>query len=251
MISHFTATGPRWEGKPYGYAHAAITKNLTSPSMTLVAIVEPGSEDDPAFVEALKANFPEDVDVERVNAHDAAALSGLDVIVANRVPNLTPEAIGAIHEAVQGGTSLFIGQTFGTVTPGYPADPRLADLLGMDSPTYAYDRRESVVEVVGGDDPLLEGVEGLDDDWKANPNGAMGEPRQNVAIVLKVQSTDTINNKSDDAVGEMYVLYAHRFGKGGIVVQNCKTMPEPLSQLPEDDNLYLRCVRRAAGLRQK
>lgn len=248
MISHFTATGPHWGQSAYGYAHADIAKNLALPSITLFAIVEPDSENDPAFVEALEANFP--AEVERVNAHDPAALKELDVIVANRIPNLTPEALEAIHSAVQKGTGLFIGQTFGTVTPGYASDPKLADLLGMDSPTYAFDRGESVVEVAAPADPLLEGVEGSDEAWVTIPNGAMGEPRQNVAAVLKVRSTDTINYKTDDAVGEMYLLYAHRFGKGGVVVQNFKRIPEPLSRLPEDDNLFIRCVRRAADSKQ-
>jgi hypothetical protein len=246
IISRFTATGPSWAGSPYGYTHASIALLLVNENIQLYAIAEPGSEDDAEFVAALAANFP--ADVPKISSTDPAALRTLDVIVAQRIANMNDETISAIHQAVQEGTSLFISQTFGTVTPGYTAS--ICDLFGLNNADYGFHATPLPIDVVATD-PILQGTENAGTEWQAQPSGTLGVPREGVTPLIKLRSIDDLSvARSRPDGGQLLMLYFWHFGKGAVIVSNFKELPDELKDL-SGDNFYLRCVKRAAALRQR
>src|SRR2546425_269907 len=48
IVSEFTATGPHWLAKPYGFASVQrIVRELRDPSLELIPLIEPGTQDQP------------------------------------------------------------------------------------------------------------------------------------------------------------------------------------------------------------
>lgn len=246
IISKFTATGPNWIGTPYGYSHAMIAKDLLADDVELYAIVEPETEGDADLATALAEHFP--ADVPTIDGHDAEQLQSLDVIVGQRVANMNDEMIAAVHEAVRQGTGLVISQTFGTVTPGYRQE--ICDLFGMKTAGYAFNMTPVACEVLAAD-PILEGSEDAGVEWQAQPSGTLGELAEGVTVLVNVTDIDSVQVKQNEAdTITLPMLYFTHLEKGGIVVSNFKELPDPLKNL-EGENFYLRCVRRAASLREE
>ena len=57
-LSHFTANGPNWTGKGWGYnAQVRILREMKTPEFELYALIEPGSEKEPDLLAKLIAHF--------------------------------------------------------------------------------------------------------------------------------------------------------------------------------------------------
>lgn len=194
LVSRFTAEGPHWTGKPYGWRHANIARRLKDDFIELCPIVDPDTVADEGVLKAIAENFPAGAEHRVIDGADADRLSRLDVIVAQRVWNLDERAVEPLLKAVSAGVSLVnIGST-GVVTPGFSLVVNPLNAMDDDA-TYAWHPREQPVEFVDGSKLGLEAkpkagepeaevlaAEAL----KLKPNGAMGSLKPGTAPLMKL-----------------------------------------------------------------
>jgi hypothetical protein len=211
VVSHFTATGPHWGEKPYGYDNQLrYLSGLKDAAIEIVPIVEPGTESDGTLTKLLSASFPGKTPV---NGHDAEALKQLDVIAAFQLSNIREEMIKALNTAISGGVG-FLNAGPGTVTPGHNAATNA--LAGYGEAQYGWRPNDVECEVVGTH-PLLGELSGnMGVIMLLKPNGIFGELTG--IPLLRVLDPDKIGTPGGRRVAaEFYPLTVSQLGKGRIV----------------------------------
>ena len=215
IVSEYSASGPHWTDKPYGYSYQFVTEDLRYPNVRLIPLIEPGSESAAGIATALQTAFkgvpPRDVT-------NAAELSTLDVIVTSRSVNALPAALSAVESAVSSGVGLLHWCDFGTVTPGY-GDPIVQRLRGLSPAAFGYNWGPVECEVVA-EHPIL-GKLKPGQKLKLQPSGAYGVLNEGTPLV-KVTDPGVISFHPVDGVAppqtaEYFPIYVSALGKGRIV----------------------------------
>lgn len=128
VVSHFTATGPSWSGRPYGFGNMQLGGILAADfGYTTYGIIDPGTA---AIKEVKNSLHKLGVGRRTIEANDVEALKKLDVIVMAMVHNAPDVMLQSITEAVRNGTGLVVLSATGVVTPG-AENKAVQTLLGI------------------------------------------------------------------------------------------------------------------------
>jgi len=214
-LSHFTANGPNWTGKGWGYnSQVRIMRELKSPEIELYALIEPGSEKEPDLVAKLNTHFKTRPKLDVTNV---TALRQLDVIVANCVNNVPDPALTALETVVGEGKGLFIRCVMGDFEPGFTA--QVSRLHGLSDGAYAWNK-EPVEALVVGEHPILGTLSGKKETMmRVRANGGFGAFVPNAVPLIRLRDGQVVH-PSTEAPEEwpFYPLYVSSLGKGRIVV---------------------------------
>lgn len=212
IASAYTAT--RAPGRMgFGYSHAKrMVSAFQDPRYRMTAIIDPNTESDEKLRKALVSCG---IDRDWVYGDDAESLKKFDVIVSGGNPNLYPEVVAAIDEAVYSGVGLVSLFCFGQEYPGDRGyEEHLRPLLGIRRSAHRHEsnqtgRRYKVV----ADHPLLK-------EYKAGEIfpimrcAAWWGPIDGNQLILPISATDE-NLFVTQAVCP---LYTRRYGKGAMVI---------------------------------
>ena len=59
IVSEFTASGPHWLAKSYGFASVQrMVRELRDPSLELIPLIEPATQEEPDLKDELRKDFP-------------------------------------------------------------------------------------------------------------------------------------------------------------------------------------------------
>jgi hypothetical protein len=219
---------------PWGYKHmAAISKELKSPMIELIPVIEPGTESDPPLAQILQKQFRGETPVD---GHDPKELGELNVLVASQVWMSTPEMIAATHEAVSNGLSLLIRQSFGDWRPGYT--PEVLALHGLKEGAYARTTpwNNPVPAEIVGEHPILGTLSGKQSTELTDvlPTGAYGVLTDNAVPLMRLKYLERI--VPDSALQShpdwsFYTLYTAHLGRGRIICCNFDVSNQPPKNL--------------------
>ncbi len=211
IVSHFTATGPHWVANPYGFKHAKIAIPLRAAGYTVIAVLDPETEELPEVKAALQEYGFLD---GWVDGSDPDELSRLAVIVSGRLnANMRPDVIDAITEAVHRGTMFFNANSFSTVEPGY-ADECIEPLLGLKSRKYFWHPAPMTWKVVE-EHPLLEGYKEGDRITGFGMNGIGGVNHGTVLVQADLERSETAQGFGGGLPSEQICpIYIHQLGRG-------------------------------------
>jgi hypothetical protein len=227
-LSHFTANGPNWTGKGWGYnSQVRILREMKSPELELYALIEPGSEQQPDLIAKLNTHFPTR---PKLLVTDVAAMRQLDVIVANCVNNVPDDALTALETVVGEGKGLFIRCVMGDFEPGFT--PQVARLHGLSDGAYAWNASPVEAQVVGTHPILgtLSGKTGATMLVKAN--GGFGAFTPNAVPLIRLRDGQPVRAMTDaPEEWPFYPLYVSSLGKGRIVVCSMAGMTETPQEL--------------------
>jgi beta-lactamase regulating signal transducer with metallopeptidase domain len=143
MFSRYTAVGPHWREKPYGYNGQdckAISALLTQNNYDVYAIIEPGSEQDGEFLALLEGTHLSQKTIDGTNVN---ALQQLDAVVCKLYCNVQPEMLTGLVSAVRSGVGLLAIGGIGRVTPGSD-DALIEELTGISGGQYHLGERGTV-----------------------------------------------------------------------------------------------------------
>jgi hypothetical protein len=250
LVSEYTATGPHAGAQEYGYAHAAIAGELADPSITVMPIIDPGSESEGPLAEAIKEHFPQS-EGKVLNGGDVEALKTLDAIVLAAVPNLKDEVIDAVTDVVSQGTPLLVVGRCGNLNPGYGRNPKIPALVGMTTAKFGWTRAPATATVVAKDHPLIKSL-GVGEEWNVNAAGGHGTLKEGATPLVKLTGGE-LRLPGDQAKGDdedYFVMYQTTLEKGPVLVCNWSKLPEQLANL-EGEKFYVRCVKRLVELKKK
>jgi len=214
-LSHFTANGPNWTGKGWGYnSQVRIMRELKSPEFELYALIEPGSEKQADLLAKLNTHFKTR---PKLDVTDVAALRQLDVIVANCVNNVPDAALKAIETVVGEGKGLFIRCVMGDFEPGFT--PQVARLHGLSDGAYAFNKEPVEADVVG-EHAILGTLSGKTETiMLVRANGGFGAFTPNVVPLIRLRDGQPIHPSTQTPQEwAFYPLYVSSLGKGRIVV---------------------------------
>lgn len=130
VMSHFTATGPHWIQRPYGYSvqvSREAARALDQANFDVYAVIEPGTE----FMGELPGILRENGLTNKIiNGYEPESIEQLDVVFSVTVYNAQVEMLEALSVAVQNGVGMVNVGSLGTVNPGndHPAVERLTGL---------------------------------------------------------------------------------------------------------------------------
>ena len=243
IISKFTATGPHWIDKPYGYGNQMQRlSELKDPGIEWYPVIEPGTEIDKDLAGILLRTFPGKTPI---NGYDATELKKLDVVLGHMICNMQDKMATALTEAVKDGLGL-VQQSGGSVTPGYT--PAINQLAGMVSGDYGWNPRDVDCEVVGTH-PLLGNLSGnIGAIISARPNGHFGE-LIGIPLLRVKERTDVFVPRGTRVAADFYPLYVSQLGKGrivGIGLAHYVATPREL-QAAHNNRFFIHCVQWAAG----
>lgn len=244
-LSHFTANGPNWTGKGWGYnSQVRILRELKSPELELYALIEPGSEKESDLLAKLNVHFRTR---PKLDVTDASALRQLDVIVANCVNNVPNEALTAIETVVGEGKGLFIRCVMGDFEPGFT--PQVARLHGLVDGAYAFNKEPVEAEVVGSH-PILGTLSGkTGSTMLVRANGGFGAFTPDAMPLIRLRDGQPLR-PSTDAPDEwsFYPLYVSALGRGRIVVCSMAGFTEtpPELRAATDNRFVLNAIAWAA-----
>ncbi|MEM9253564.1 MAG: sigma-70 family RNA polymerase sigma factor [Planctomycetota bacterium] len=147
--------------------------------MEMVAVVDPGTADDPAILRRAEA-----LGIDALIAgDDVEAMTGLDVILMSATGDLTDGTLDALLAAVKSGTGLLaIGWM-----PDHD-DPRVLELLGTDKLGYVVRFGGQPAELVSEHPVFPEFMAG--DEFVVNPNGVVVDPAD-VTPILQFSAAET------------------------------------------------------------
>jgi Leucine-rich repeat (LRR) protein len=137
VMSHFTATGPHWISRPYGYSNQETedsARALNEANYDVYAILEPGTA---GLGELPGILHKHGLTTKVVDCSDANALAQLDVIYVCSLTNVQSGMLVALDSAIQAGTGLVNVATMGNVTPG-DLNPMIERITGLERPTYTW-----------------------------------------------------------------------------------------------------------------
>jgi hypothetical protein len=214
-LSHYSATGPSWIGRPYGYtSQVAQLRHLKMPELDLYPFVEPGTETDPELAKRLRSHFPGKRPLDITKAAD---IRTVQVLVTNHSPNVAPEALDAIETAVRDGGVHLITRATGVVTPGW--NEQTTRLSGLTSCQYGWNPQPVECEVVTPH-PLL-GSLTAGAVIPMMPNGAYGTLPPGAIPLIRVKDMADVGAVGAQAPGgDAFIhhpLYLSRLGKGWIL----------------------------------
>jgi RNA polymerase sigma factor (sigma-70 family) len=247
IVSHYTATGPSWIGKPYGYfSLQQVLKELRDPSLELIPVIEPGSEVEPGLKAELRKDF---AGAKPVVAIDAGSLAKLDVIVAAGIANANKDLLNAVEGRVKAGGGFLIRESFGVVTPGY--NEQVTALNGLAEGNYGFTLKGGVAKVAM-EHPLL-GTLKVGDRVGFIANGAFGIlPEEGKGLVELVER----GNHRPVGYGEkrradfmVFPLFISQLGEGRIVgcsFPHSQPIPPELNAAT-GGKFTVRCVKWLAG----
>jgi hypothetical protein len=137
VMSHFTATGPHWIQRPYGYSNQVSSETaraLDEANYDVFAVIEPGTE----FMGELPGILRENGLTDKiVDGFDAGSLSQLDAVFLCACNNMKDEMLSALDTSIQQGLGMVRVGSFGNVTPG-ASDPRVEKLLGLQQAEFTW-----------------------------------------------------------------------------------------------------------------
>jgi beta-lactamase regulating signal transducer with metallopeptidase domain len=235
VMSHFTATGPSYRGKPWGYMGQqcqAIAAFLDEHNFDVYAVVEPGTEtlgELPGLLEATRTAG------KTIPANDAASLGSLDVILCKNMHNVEQDVLAAFADAVRGGVGFVLISTLGDTTPG-EGHPSLAPLIGWEGGV-KYLGHETPCTVLAAH-PILGPMKPGDtlslsmiDGYRA-PRGLAG--------------AQALVGPPAGAPEDFYPVYVHTLGEGRVVhLQWYELVPKDVPLQGRYD-IYIRAVNWAA-----
>jgi hypothetical protein len=243
IVSEFSANGPNWMDKPYGYSYQFTTRELRDPSVTIIPLLEPNTRDKPEIAKALKLTFS---GVAPMDVTDAGTLATLDVIVSGRTVNALPAELAAIETAVSGGVGLLVWGGLGDVNPGF-ADPAVVRLGGFAEAQWGADTNFVECEVIAPH-PIL-GKLKAGDKVRLQPSGGYGVLKPGGAGLLKLGPEARIHTygpgSAEDREGFVfYPIYTSSLGKGRIVGCSFPAFRqlEPAFDRAVGGKFILRCV---------
>ena len=214
-LSHFSATGPSWLNRPYGYtSQVTQLRHLKGPELDLYPFVEPGTETDADLAKRLRSHFgtKRPLDITR-----AADIRTVQVLIVNYSPNVAPEALDAIETAVRHGGVHLVTRAIGAVTPGW--NEQTTRLSGLTSAQYGWNPQPVDCEVVTPH-PLLGSLK-AGDVIPMLPNGAYGTLPAGAVPLIRVKEMADVTAVSELAPdSDTFVhhpIYLSRLGKGQIL----------------------------------
>lgn len=214
-LSHYTANGPNWTGKGWGYnSQVRILREMKTPGLELYALIEPGSEKQPDLLAKLNTHFKTR---PKLDVTDPSALRQLDVIVANAVNNVPDAALTALETVVGEGKGLFIRCVLGDFEPGFT--PQVCRLHGLSDGAYAWNREPVEAEVVASH-PILGTLSGrTGSTLRVRANGGFGAFAPNALPLIRLRDGQPVQPSTDTPQEwPFYPLYVSTLGKGRIVV---------------------------------
>jgi hypothetical protein len=243
VVSHYTATGPHWIDKPYGYwDQVSRLGEIRAADIEITPIIEPGTEKQGEMPSILAQHF---VHKQPVDGFNPAELRKFDVIFAHTVFNMQPEMAKALVAAVKDGVG-YVQQAGGAVNPGYTADLNL--LAGMNDGEYGWNGGPVNCEIVG-DHPLLGELSGATGTvFRATPNGHFGE-LIGVPLIRVEDRSQIAVPRGRPLTHDFYPLYVSQLGKGrivGIAFAHYQPIPQEL-QKATGGKFLQRCIRWAAN----
>jgi RNA polymerase sigma factor (sigma-70 family) len=243
-LSEYTASGPHWIPENYGYQdQIRPVQALRDPSIDLVPVVEPATEDRPTLARLLRMDFPGKTPLNSANLDD---LETLDVLISQAAHNVPSGTQTAIHQAVRDGVG-FLNRGFMTVQPGF--NSLYGDLSGMQAVNYGFNYGPIECTIVG-DSPLLGDLAGhVGQTMMIEPAGPLG--RLKGIPLIRISDMHEINQQPMRRVTEgtyMYPLSLSQFGKGRIVTFAFAhyEVPQVLQQA-NHGRFYIHCVQWLAG----
>ena len=245
FLSHYTANGPNWTGKGWGYnSQVRILREMKSPELKLYALIEPGSEKQPDLLAKLGTHF---ATRPKLLVTDVPAMRQLDVIVANCVNNVPDDALAALETVVGEGKGLFVRCVMGDFEPGFT--PQVARLHGLVDGAYAWNKDPVEAEIVGAH-PILGTLSGkTGTTMLVKANGGFGQFTPNAVPLIRLRDGQPVR-AATDAPQEwpFYPLYVSSLGKGRIVVCSMAGMTETPDELltATDGKFVVRAIAWAA-----
>ncbi|NUM53729.1 MAG: hypothetical protein HUU46_08805 [Candidatus Hydrogenedentes bacterium] len=156
-MSHFTATGPSWIGKPYRYTGQAsneAARALSAANFDVYAVIEPGTEHMGELPSILRDNGLVDKTVDGFNPD---AVAGLDVVIVFTVYNARTEMLEALDIAIQMGTGLVNLGSIGIGIPG-AGDPAVERVTGLKNSRYFWRGFTDAEVTVAESHPIIDGL---------------------------------------------------------------------------------------------
>ncbi len=244
-LSHYTANGPNWTGKGWGYnSQVRILREMKSPEIELYALIEPGSEKQPDLVAKLNAHFKTR---PKLDVTDPRALRQVDVIVANAINNATDPALAALETVVGEGKGLLVRCVLGDFEPGFT--PVVSRLHGLSDGAYAWNKDAVQAEIVG-QHPILGRLSGKTGTTiMVRANGGFGALTPGSVPLIQLRNDQPVRATTDAPLEwPFYPLYTSALGKGRIVVCSIAghaDTPDEL-QAATDGRFVLRAIAWAA-----
>jgi hypothetical protein len=154
VMSHFTATGPHWIARPYGYSNqvsSEAARALDEANFDVYAVVEPGTEFIGELPGILRENGLTEKIIDGFNPND---LLKLDAVFLCSCANMKGEMLESLDAAIRGGVGFVLVGTMGVVTPG-PADPLVEAITGLNGAEYTWHGFQDSVCPVVESHPIL------------------------------------------------------------------------------------------------
>jgi hypothetical protein len=208
-----------------------VDRELRHPSLEIVPIIDPGTEDVPQIASMLGEHFS---GATPLNGYDPEALKTLDVIVANMASNCRPELLDAIEAAVSEGTGLVHRQSFASFTPGFT--PQVLRLHGLTAGQYGYREYEELLSTVVAEHEILGTLSGPNHTLTVRANGPFGVLAPHSTALIRLNDINEVRSSpipTDRGEYAFHPLYVSQLGKGRIVVcafQGFKPAPEALDE---------------------
>ncbi|MDX9974437.1 MAG: M56 family metallopeptidase [FCB group bacterium] len=237
LMSHFTATGPHWIAKPYGYQHQFTTTMaamLEEANFDVYAVIEPDTADKGELPDVLAATR---LAGKTVDGTDPKALSQLNAIFVKSALNVTDSMIQAVQTAVGNGAGLVVTGSIGHVTPG--GGDLLGRLMRIDRPTFFWNGGQPVTCTVAANHPILAPLKVGD---SLELSSLFGLASEGTGIEGQALLT-----APDEGSTNFCPMYVSSFGKGRIVSLQWFDPAMPNNPFPGRWDLYIRAVNWAAN----
>ena len=238
LMSHYTATGPHWISRPYGYINQetdSIARALNEANFDVYAVVEPGTEvlgELPGILHAFGLSQ------KTVNGFDTEALEMLDVVFLSSVSNVHVAMLEALDTAIRNGVGLVNVSTLGVVNPS-ENHPLLESITGIEHARYTWQGFKDSTCPILHQHPILGGLK-VGTTFTVNTlNGCRTESGV-------VHDATILLGTPADYPETFPVLYVRNHGQGRVVRAQWHRPHQPGIPLP-GFTFYVRCINWAAG----